>query len=353
MSERPDRGTARDANGLRATLEGARAVGTLVVKGAVLFATGVVLLELAGVIDVLDEDQGAPLQAQRLPAEFLYLDDERVDAYLGQLRGGLAPSERQSLSVSRSRNAELALQQVVQVGGSVTEEQVVERTVSSRAADRFYILESELSARFGRADKPGLRFRNVEANHLGCRAITRGAFRPGQIVRLLGAQLRVPTYAGALAKVAHASQFLAPAQSPEDVTPERLSRFAEREQPALRRFVRSFGTDPRLPFRVEVSRRGSACTFFIPARYSKLVEAPSLLTGSVTVVGKIVRLVLGEEKDYFDVEAAARYGRAVRQADRAVQQALGVAGPQAGEVVDASARVGSPALVVLPIAIYK
>jgi hypothetical protein len=94
MSERPDRGTARDANGLRATLEGARAVGTLVVKGAVLFATGVVLLELAGVIDVLDEDQGAPLQAQRLPAEFLYLDDERVDAYLGQLRGGLAPSER-------------------------------------------------------------------------------------------------------------------------------------------------------------------------------------------------------------------------------------------------------------------
>ena len=71
-------------------------------------------------------------------------------------------------------------------------------------------------------------------------------------------------------------------------------------------------------------------------------------------MGKIVRLVLGRgENYYFDVETAARYGRAVREANPAVMRALALAGPQADAVVDASARVQSPALVVLPIAIYK
>jgi hypothetical protein len=320
---------------------------------AVVFVAAVVFLQLVGVVDVLEEDEAEPLTtpvAHRLPGEHLYLDDERVDAYLSQLRGGLAPSERQQVSVTRSRNAELALQQVVQVGASVQEQQVVERTVSSRAADRFYLLEAELMSRFGESEHVGYRFRRVRANAQGCRQIRRGAvIKPGQIIRVTGAHLRVPTYALALAKVAHAAQFLASHQ-PDRVTPEALSQLAEQRQRSLERFVEGFGADPRLPFRLLL---GQSCQVFVPARYSRLVDAPSLLTGQVTVVGKVVRTLAGEGKTYFDVETAARYGRAVEDADPEVQEVLGLGGGDARELVNESARVAAPALVVVPLAIYK
>jgi hypothetical protein len=311
-------------------------------------------LDFLGIVEGFgDEDEPAgpatPM-AHRPPGEHLYLDDERVDAYLGQLRGGLAPSERQQVSVTRSRNAELALQQVVQVGASVEEQQVVERTVSSRAADRFYLLEAELMARFGQSEHVGFRFRRVRANAQGCRQIRRGVLiKPGQIIRITGAHLRVPTYALALAKVAHAAQFLA-AHQPDRVTPEALSQLAEERQRSLQEFVEGFGTDPRLPFRLLL---GESCQVFVPARYSKLVEAPSLLTGQVTVVGKVVRTLAGEGKTYFDVETAARYGRAVQDAAPEVQEVLGLGGGDARELVNESARVAAPALVVVPLAIYK
>jgi hypothetical protein len=243
---------------------------------------------------------------------------------------------------------------VVQVGASVEEQQVVERTVSSRAADRFYLLEAELIARFGEAEQPGLRFRRVRANAQGCRAIARSAIKSGQIVRITGAHLRVPTYALALAKVAHAAQFLAEPPQYERVLPEELSKLAETNQGALGRYVADFGPDPRLPFRVVIETRRRTCTVFLPARYSKLVEAPSLLTGHVTVVGKVVRTLGGEGKEYFDVESAARYGRAVLRAAPEVHRVLELGDVAAArEVVNASARVRAPALVVLPLAIYK
>ncbi|MGH2824701.1 MAG: DUF6414 family protein [Thermoleophilaceae bacterium] len=345
MPERPDE---------RDKLRTVQTVGALLVKAAVVFVTVVVLLQIFGVIDGFDEDPATPeAHVQRLPGEHLYLDDERVDAYLGQLRGGIAPSERQSVSVTRSRNAELALQQVVQVGAKVEEQRVVERTVSSRAADRYYLLEAELMTRFAHADQVGLRFRRVRANAQGCREIASGrAIKSGQIIRITGAHLRVPTYALALAKVAHAAQFLAPQQA-DAVSPEALSRLAERNQAGLERFVNSFGADPRLPFRLVIRHREMTCTIFLPARYSKLVEAPSLLTGKITVVGKVVRTLAGEGREYFDVETAARYGRAVLRADPAVQDVLGLSGDATRAVVNESARISSPALVVLPLAIYK
>lgn len=348
MAERPG------DDGLAQTLRTGQTVLSVVVKAAVLFASAVVLLQLLGVIDAFDVDDSAdPQRAQRLPAEFLYLDDERVDAYLGQLRGGLAPSERQSLSVTETRNAELGLEQVVQVGGSIQQQRVVERRIFSRAADRYYVLEAELAVRFADAEKVGLRFRDLVATPHGCGQIAKSAeVRPGQIVRILGAHLRVPTYTLALAKVAHASQYVAPGQPDGGVSPEALSRLAERRQSGLRSFVESFGPDPRLPFRLEIAHSGRRCTIFLPVRYSKLAEAPSLLTGRVTVVGKIVRILLDGRNEYFDVETAARYGRAVLGAGPRVKKVLALPS-NAADVVNASARVTAPALVVLPLAIYK
>jgi hypothetical protein len=297
-----------------------------------------------------DDDEPVALgqpTGHRPPGEHLYLDDERVDAYLSQLRGGFAATEQQSVSVKRTRNTELALQQGVQVGASVEEEQAVQRTVESRAADRFYLLEAELLSRFGQSEHAAFRFRRVRARAHGCRQIKRGVIKPGQIIRITGAHLRVPTYALALAKVAHAAQFRASHQG-ENVNLEALSELAGSRPKSLQDFVEGFGTDPRLPFRLEMG----SCTVFLPARYSKLVDAPSLLTGQVTVVGKVVRTLTGTSKTYFDVETAARYGRAVQDAARRVQDVLLLSGAEI-DVVNESARVAAPAIVVVPLAIYK
>jgi hypothetical protein len=82
-----------------------------------------------------------------------------------------------------------------------------------------------------------------------------------------------------------------------------------------------------------------------------LTEAQSLLTGSITIVGKVVRrLTKGSSPRYFDVEPAVIYARAARNADEAVKVTLGL---DRGRVVNASAIVDYPGLVVLPLAMYK
>jgi hypothetical protein len=323
-------------------------------RDALMAAVAVVSLILALVvlIEVLGNGQVEPSYDSRLPGEYLYLDDERVDAYLGQLRGGLSPTEQRSISLTQSRQAQLGVEQVVQVGGNVEHKEVIERTVSSQAADRFYILETELAARFSDPDAIGPQFRRLEAKRHGCEEIAQlETIKEGQILRITGAQLLVPTYALALARVAHADQFLDAAQQP--LEPVRLSRFAGESQPALRELVDRLGADPRVPFRLQIRRRKGPCQVFIPVRYSKLIDAPSLLTGPMTIVGKIVRRLTRIERTYFDVDTAVRYMRALREAPVGVKRALGLDSVPISDIVNNSATVEYPGLVLLPLAMYK
>jgi hypothetical protein len=94
---------------------------------AVAAATAIVLVDFFG-LDPFDNEG----RATRLPAEYLYLDDERVDAYLGQLHGGVALSEQRSRSVTRSRQARASASQVVQVGGSVQQQEASSRRCRPR-----------------------------------------------------------------------------------------------------------------------------------------------------------------------------------------------------------------------------
>ncbi|MDQ3728824.1 MAG: hypothetical protein M3355_04485, partial [Actinomycetota bacterium] len=109
----------------------------------------IVLLDLIGVINAFDggeRDQQAG--SDRLPQEYLYLDDERAEAYLGQLKGGLAATETRSKNAALVREAKLT-GQVVQVGATLKQEETLTETASPKAADRLYQLE-EL-----RENKPG------------------------------------------------------------------------------------------------------------------------------------------------------------------------------------------------------
>jgi hypothetical protein len=321
-----------------------------VLQAAVLVVTLVVALDIIGVLDVFGDEELEPSSSAKLPGEYLYLDEERVDAYLGQLRGGLSSTEQQSVSSTESRDATVGVNPV-QLGASVERQEVTERTVSPQAADRFFELESELESRFAHADDVDVRFMEMEAAEDACVEIKRLVnIKEGQILRITGANLRVPTYALALAKVAHADQFLALHQ--ERVPSDRLVRLALKSQSGLKRFVDRLGADPPLPFRLKIKRKPH-CQVFMPARYLAVNDAPSLLTGPVTIVGKVVRRLTRKEKMYFDVDTAVRYERALEQSGPRVMRTLGLDEVGIKEVVKNSATITFPGLVLLPLAIYK
>jgi hypothetical protein len=329
---------------------------------ALTFVTVVVLLDIFGVIHPFSSSGDTTARPARLPAEFLYLDDERVDAYLSQLSGGLAETEARTSSTTRSRRGSLGAQEVVQLGGEFTEHETVQQTVLPRAADRYYMLETQLASQFGQTSGGEL-FAQEPANRApGCTRIANPkAIHDGQFIRFTGARVRVPTYALALAKVAHAEPFLVPAQGPHIRSADglsdfrtRLSALAARSRKPLRTYVKTFGRDPRIPFRLEVpAASGDPCQVFLPIRYSKLTEAPSLLTGYITVVGKVIRRLTKREPLYYDAETVVTYGRALRQARPNVRDALAVNGKAGSEAVVASATTEYPGLVVLPLAMYK
>lgn len=352
MSDRPDEEAgARAEGGVLARLRAAGPVEVAwaLVRAGVLVVTLIVALDLVGVLDVFGDEEIEPSSSSRLPEEYLYLDDERVDAYLGQLRGGLSPTEQRSLSLTKKIDARLGVEPVVQVGGNLERTESIERTVFLRAADRFFQLESELEARYTHVDDVGLEFMSIEAPTNACPEIEElKRIKEGQILRILGANLRVPTYALALAKVAHADQFQTDYQ--KKVSSQRLARLAREGQRGLKRFVKSLGADPQLPFWIQ-PRKG--CEVFMPARYSKVNDAPSMLTGPVTIVGKVVRRLTQREQKYFDVDTAVRWERALSKSAPGVKRTLGLNGGGIRQMVTSSATVHYPGLVLLPLAIYK
>ena len=332
----------------------------LVVTVLVVVATVVVLLDWWGIADTLGEESEKS-RTQRLPAEFLYLDQERADAYLGQLERGLAPSETRTETTARKREAKIGGADTAQLGGSVDESEEVVSTVSPKAADRFHLLEDRLATDFGKGREG--KYAPLDLDKTRHLSTETARLNEGDFVRLDHAQIRLPTYTLALKKLAHGTQFRSPGQQKAGlrVSSRQLAGFAIRRQRALDSYVTSFGEDPRLPFRLEIAgldATGKPATprrlsVFLPVRYSSLVDAPSLLTGRVTVIGKVIRKLNGTDPPYFDTETAAAYERATKGARAGVHRILAVPPGEEREVVQASATASAPALVVVPVAIYK
>lgn len=328
-------------------------------------AAAIVLADFFGLSDTLGEN--ALRDGDRPPAEYLYLDDERTEAYLGQIQNGLAPTETRTQRATRSRSVSLGVKDAVELGGNVAEEEGIESKVSPKAADRFYELESQLS-RALKEDRSTATLTPVEGDEL--RELlsrpppsqqTQAGLEEGDFVRIDNARLLLPTYTLALAKVAYARQFRSARQRARRrrVFPGALARFASVKRRQLRAYTSALGADPRVPFRLDLSRpktdSGSpqAASVFLPVRYSKLLDAPSLLTGRVTIVGKVVRRAAVAERAYYDVETVVSYRRALEKVSPAVRRLLAVPRSELGETIGASATAESPALVVIPVAIYK
>lgn len=318
-------------------------------------ALAVIAAFLLGLPERIGEDEKTPL----VPAEYIYLDNHRVDAYVAQLDNGSSAEEVRRSTLSRRAEAKAHGGQVLEVGGSVQQDQFVERVVTRTAADR--VIDLRKSLRDDHAGKP-IDLRKAESRN-GLATLEAGAF-----VELKNAELEVPTYALPLPKLTYARR--ANGEDQPEVKRRALTDLLASHAPAVNRYLRALDPDPRIPAVVRtpapagMRQTGGAdeVTIFVPLRYSKLSDAPGLMAGRVTIFGKVIsRVELPEgtppeerpRHTYFDVETELAFGRALRTAPPVVRDALEIGrSTEAIRVIRETARAVPPGLVVVPLAIF-
>jgi len=314
-----------------------------------------------------DSASTRPPAVTLLPGDYLYLDDERVDAYLGQLELGRYARETRSSTTTRKRQASVDAKGVIQVGATGEEQETVEQVATATATDRFYRFLQRLSNQFsegalgvGEGD-----FRSLDLSRPYPELVEDAkATDEGLFVRLDNARLGVPSYARALPRLLYAREVSREGQRP--VAERAITRLVARQRKALNRYLRQLGPDPLVPVVARVAdptgEDDSGYTFFLPVRYSKLADSPSLVSGRVTVVGKVVRQVqvpadpaIEGKYDgfYVDPQLALTYRRALARMPRPVRRALRIPSERPGRVVGDTVSVREPGMVVQPVAIYK
>jgi hypothetical protein len=278
------------------------------------------------------------------PLEYAYLDVRRVDAYLGQDLNGLAATEERSDQISRTLKASVNSA----VGGSAEagfqSEHKTTATVSPNAADHFFTFLSLLRER-GEA--------NSHKPH-SCNGATRdhwlgevdedwkptrimqevGCIGVGNFVRISNAQLFLPPFAQVLPKVQSTTVFYGalPAERTPFTSATQLA--SDKFRGALASYAKLAGADPRMPFVAapfgatgalggKRNDKEENVTFFLPAEFAGLTSEPSLFSGSVTVVGKIV-YAAARGAPYIDYPTVATFGRALLKAPAVFRTSLGV-----------------------------
>jgi hypothetical protein len=297
------------------------------------------VLAIFGVVPLrLNESQasGKPLpEADTPPIEFAYLDPLRADAYLGQAEGGLASSEQRSEQLTNSINASVSIGGAGQVGGSEQKQLSTIATVTPQAADRFYTLLRRLreggeanyrqpSTCNGERSTHWLGDVNDQddANEVMEEVECIGA---GNFVRIRNAQLFLPPFAQALPRVQSANAFFGALPAPRTAftSPTQSVEITT----ALNGYTKLVGSDPRMPFVAAPygasQQVGNGVTFFLPAGYSGITSEPSLLSGSVTIVGEVVYSA-GGGAPYIDYPTVDTFGRALLKAQKALRTDLGV-----------------------------
>jgi hypothetical protein len=348
----------------------AAAAPTLLKVGATVGVLGVaaaaVYFIVFGIPRSSSADPNAISEADTPPAEYLYLDSERVFAYLGQLLGGLSASQTRSDSIEDALTANVKGGSLAELSRSQKKLQSVQEVVTPTAADRFYRLLIVL--RQGKSRRPSAREANwlfTLDGHPGPESY--GTFKKrltdiheGDFVRIVDAHLVLPPFAAFLPKTRYAT----PYTPPRVARPKHFGRLLDRPGGAreLSRYRKLLGANPTLPFVLPV-RGYVRLTVFVPARYEALFDNPRLLSGNLTVVGKVIfkdpRLpgekpcrLLAHRCDYVDRQTIASWGSALAKGPPQVRQVLGVEG-QPVDAVRAFVRFGVPVMVVLPIAIYQ
>jgi alkanesulfonate monooxygenase SsuD/methylene tetrahydromethanopterin reductase-like flavin-dependent oxidoreductase (luciferase family) len=107
----------------------------------------------------------------------------------------------------------------------------------------------------------------------------------GDFMRIKHAHLLLPHYAAIYPPLRYASYTASGAGEGTDAPQSGLYAPPTRAaRKAIKKYIERIGPNPRLPFMVTAE----GVTFLIPARYRGLGTEPSLLSGNLTVVGKLV-----------------------------------------------------------------
>ncbi len=324
--------------------------------GGALLVSGMVLGALA--IWFVDPDT---LPAADLPpGDYLYLDDERVDSYLGQLDLGRYSSETRSSVRTRTRQASVDAKGVIQVGATGEDKETVEQVATATSTDRVYRLLKRFGEQFS-----GKEFRSLDLSS-SYPDLVKGAEAAdeGHFVRLHRARLMVPAYARVLPRLLYARGL--PRRGDPPIAQTTITRLVTQQRGGLNRYLSRLGSDPLIPVVARIpdprAEDDDGYTVFLPVRYSKLADSPSLISGRVTVVGKVVRQLQPPEDParegkydslYLDPQVALTYRRALVRMPRPVRGALGIPVERPGRVVGETVTVREPGMVVQPVAIYK
>jgi hypothetical protein len=338
------------------------------------------------------------------PAEYLYLDTQRVLAYLGQIEGGLTTQEKRVASQAQSETASVKGGLLADIGASSSSTTSVEQVVTPAATDRFFALLIKLRSgreHVGGRDSPWLKNLNLQVTKTNTPASIRKALagvQVGDFVRLNHAHLLLPAYAALAPKVRYAAQASqsarptvtvvasgstvpgAPPPPPTAAKPRprpkpkaRVTPASVRQKRLVDAYLRRLGRDPTLPFVAHTLDANQVdqgiATFFVPAGYAGLLDNDRLLAGELTVVGKVIyqdmRPVPGEpcrsnklptyrSCTYFDRQTLATFAPALAKAPKPVLELLRLRRrDQAKLAVQRSVTFGTPVIVVLPVAIYQ
>lgn len=218
------------------------------------------------------------LKARPQPVEYLYLDINRVAAYLAQLDGGIATSERLSETLTSEEKARVSGGEFFEVGASAQHQNFVEREVSPTAAANFFRLLSLL-----REQK---QLHKVSVDALGdFKDVGEGAF-----VVFSSRDLRTPIYANSYFVVRQSGTLSALFPPFGGTKSHREEIRAQRED--ARKYAHQVGPNPRIVFGL-TPEGDESIKFLLPLLYRQMTDERSLIKdggGRFTVVGKVVRL---------------------------------------------------------------
>ena len=311
------------------------------------------------------------------PAEYLYLDVARVLTYLPQAEGGLPENETVSIEGTHSVSVDLK-GTAGGAGGSAQRKRSASRSLTPTTGSRFLALLDHIDE-----DE---QLKQLDLDDFDPDDFN--ALEEGDFVRLVGADVRMPSYA---------SDYDINKTRKHIIVASRQKAYTPKQRGKLNAFLAAVGENPRVSFLLTPKSEGQLYSLLLPAQYSLLSAEPTLLTGEHTVIGKVMRRLdsSNSEEDagfgsplYTDVATIASFRAALDQLPefwlklraRAARQSLeetrrrlkiGADDPAFRERIEefkdsplrtktrlkqqlhAQTTITAPGLVILPIAIYK
>lgn len=210
------------------------------------------------------------------PAEFLYLDEEKVAAYLAQVNGGSFDAETVTNKLADSLDANVSVPGGPEASASQATETSVQREVKPTDASNFFSLRAGLIAE-EELEEIGLRYFRDDV-----RSMEQGTFVTFRTTGLIS-----PKYLNAYLAVR------------QDHTVVAMFPNSKKRRTAANSFSNLVGPDPRVTFalrpREEVGSKvvPTPFVYLLPMDASRLTAERSLLKfggGRFTVLGKVVRI---------------------------------------------------------------